>query len=149
MQKQMNFERKSCPVKLVTNDEIKIEASHEAIRLSPYLTNLVIYFRMSEIAIPVPNVSGPVLKKVLEWAEHHKYDSSLPRTSFLESRKIRSNEISQWDSEFMKVDRKMLFELITASNFLEIKGLYALGYKVLDNIRSNKPPSKIIESTVL
>jgi S-phase kinase-associated protein 1 len=39
-----------------------------------------------------------------------------------ESRK-RSTDISEWDQKFITVDQEMLFEIILAANYLDIKPL--------------------------
>jgi len=35
----------------------------------------------------------------------------------------RSTEISEWDQKFITVDQEMLFEIILAANYLDIKPL--------------------------
>lgn len=73
----------------------------------------------------LPNVTSNVLKKVLEWCEHHKKDPE-PVASSIEdhddSRK-KTTEISDWDQKFIQVDQEMLFEIILAANYLDIKPL--------------------------
>ena len=75
--------------------------------------------------ISLPNVTSNVLKKVLEWCEHHKKDPE-PVASSIEdhddSRK-KTTEISDWDQKFIQVDQEMLFEIILAANYLDIKPL--------------------------
>jgi len=74
--------------------------------------------------IPLPNVSSSVLKKILEYCEHHR-DEPLPTTDDAnenENRK-RTNDIGEWDQKFITVDQEMLFEIILAANYLDIKPL--------------------------
>jgi S-phase kinase-associated protein 1 len=75
----------------------------------------------SDNPIPLPNVSSSVLKKVIEYCEHHKKDPE-PTTAVDDSRK-KSTEISDWDQKFIQVDQEMLFEIILAANYLDIKPL--------------------------
>lgn len=75
--------------------------------------------------IPLPNVSSSVLKKLLEYLEYHK-DDPLPAAEGGESedpRRRRVQEISEWDRRYIQVDQEMLFEIILAANYLEIKPL--------------------------
>lgn len=62
-------------------------------------------------AIPIPNVNAAVLKKVIEWCNHHKDDPEKTGEDDSDSRK-KSTEIDEWDQKFMQVDQEMLFEII-------------------------------------
>lgn len=78
----------------------------------------------SDNPIPLPNVSSNVLKKVLEWCEHHKKDPEpLPADLDADDSRRRTTEISDWDQKFIQVDQEMLFEIILAANYLDIKPL--------------------------
>nr|5AN3_D Chain D, Suppressor Of Kinetochore Protein 1 [Saccharomyces cerevisiae] len=81
-----------------------------------------------EIVMPVPNVRSSVLQKVIEWAEHHR-DSNFPDEDDDDSRK--SAPVDSWDREFLKVDQEMLYEIILAANYLNIKPLLDAGCKVV------------------
>jgi hypothetical protein len=63
--------------------------------------------------------------KVLEYCEHHRGEP-LPtadsEASQDETRK-RTTDISEWDQKFITVDQEMLFEIILAANYLDIKSL--------------------------
>ena len=52
----------------------------------------------SDNPIPLPNVSSNVLKKVLEWCEHHKKDPEPVADDTEETRK-KTTEISDWDQK--------------------------------------------------
>lgn len=96
-----------------------------------------------ENAIPIPNVSPSsscsclllflyalltprkvneaVLRKVLEWCEHHRNDPPQAQDEETDARK-KSTDIDDWDQKFMQVDQEMLFEIILVrfSCFLSI-----------------------------
>ena len=61
--------------------------------------------------VPLSNVSENVLKKVIEWCEHHKNDPPANQDDESDSRK-KSTDIEEWDQKFMQVDQEMLFEII-------------------------------------
>ena len=65
-------------------------------------------------AIPISNVNDAVLKKVLEWCQHHRSDPPTTADDDSESRK-KSADIEEWDQKFMQVDQEMLFEIILVS----------------------------------
>ena len=63
-----------------------------------------------EEAVPLPNVNAAILKKVIQWCTYHKDDPPPPEDD--ENKEKRTDDISSWDSEFLKVDQGTLFELI-------------------------------------
>ena len=70
-------------------------------------------------------MSSNVLKKVIEWCEHHKKDPEPPANTSddLDDSRKKTTEISDWDQKFIQVDQEMLFEIILAANYLDIKPL--------------------------
>lgn len=81
-------------------------------------------------AIPIPNVclritpaidlttdpsqvNEAVLKKVIEWCEHHKNDPA--STGDDDDNRRKTTDIDEWDQKFMQVDQEMLFEIILVS----------------------------------
>jgi len=60
-------------------------------------------------------VNDQVLKKVIEWCEHHKNDPPTAADDDSDSRK-KTTEIEEWDQKFMQVDQEMLFEIILVSD---------------------------------
>ncbi|KAG4302284.1 hypothetical protein PCANB_001560 [Pneumocystis canis] len=100
----------------------------------------------SDMPIPLPNVTSNVLKKVLEWCEHHRSDPFPLADDDLDlpiHRSKKSTEIDEWDQKFMQVDQEMLFEIILASNYLDIKPLLDVGCKTVANMIKNKTPEEI------
>jgi len=92
--------------------------------------------------IPIPNVNEAVLKKVLEWCEHHRNDPAPTNDDETDSRK-KSTDIDEWDQKFMQVDQEMLFEIILAANYLDIKALLDVGCKTVANMIKGKSPEEI------
>ena len=72
-----------------------------------------------EEPVPLPNVNAAILKKVIQWCTYHKDDPPPPEDD--ENKEKRTDDISSWDSDFLKVDQGTLFELILAANYLDIK----------------------------
>ena len=93
-----------------------------------------------EEAIPLPNVNGATLKKVIEWATYHKDDPSLPED---ENNKKKTDTISSWDTDFLKVDQGTLIKLILAANYLDIKKLLDVTCKTVANMIKGKNPQEI------
>ncbi|KAF2024876.1 putative E3 ubiquitin ligase complex SCF subunit sconC [Setomelanomma holmii] len=93
-------------------------------------------------AIPIPNVNEAVMKKVVEWCDHHKDDPPATQDDDSDSRK-KSTDIDEWDQKFMQVDQEMLFEIILAANYLDIKALLDVGCKTVANMIKGKSPDEI------
>ncbi|CCH62473.1 hypothetical protein TBLA_0H01860 [Henningerozyma blattae CBS 6284] len=92
------------------------------------------------ITMPVPNVRSSVLGKIVEWAEHHR-GSTFPDEDDDDSRK--SAPVDAWDREFLKVDQEMLYEIILAANYLNIKPLLDAGCKVVAEMIRGRSPEEI------
>ena len=76
--------------------------------------------------IPLPNVKGAVLAKVIEYCTHYTNVEEMTAISTpLKSSKIEE-VVQQWYADFVKVEQVMLFELVTAANFMDIKPLLDL-----------------------
>lgn len=71
-------------------------------------------------------------RQVLEYCEHHRGDPLPPpdSTDNDDARK-RTTDISEWDQKFITVDQEMLFEIILAANYLDIKPLLCVFYLFL------------------
>eukprot|EP01104_Vermistella_antarctica_P003021 TRINITY_DN13196_c0_g1_i1.p1 TRINITY_DN13196_c0_g1~~TRINITY_DN13196_c0_g1_i1.p1 ORF type:complete len:179 (-),score=65.05 TRINITY_DN13196_c0_g1_i1:317-799(-) len=95
----------------------------------------------SEATIPLPNVTGLILKKVVEYAEYHKSNPTAVTDEKKEEK--RTDDIIPWDQEFCKVGQNTLFELIMAANYLDIKPLLDLTCKTVANMIKGKSPEEI------
>ncbi|KAG0337092.1 hypothetical protein BG004_007787 [Podila humilis] len=89
-------------------------------------------------AVPLPNVSGPILTKVIEYCNHHRDD-----LNFQGANDDAAAEIEEWDLEYCKVDQGTLYELILAANYLDIKPLLDLTCKTVANMIKGKSPEEI------
>jgi len=69
----------------------------------------------------------------LEYCEHHRGEP-LPAPdadSSQDDTRKRTTDISEWDQKFITVDQEMLFEIILAANYLDIKSLLSVFLLVL------------------
>ena len=85
--------------------------------------------------IPLPNIGAAILEKIILWASHHKNDDNVEGGT--------DDDISEWDSEFLKVDQKTLFGLILAANYLDIQPLLETTCKTVANLIRGKTPEQI------
>ncbi len=93
------------------------------------------------IEIPTQNVRSAVMKNILEWCEHYK-DYEFPDDEQDDDSK-KSAPIDPWDSNFLNVDQEMLYEIILAANYLNIKPLLNAGCKVVAEMIRGKSPEEI------
>ena len=72
--------------------------------------------------MPLPNVTGKILAKVIEYCSFHVNNSKdITRPASSQPTKTE-DEIKSWDAEFMKVDQSTLFEIILVSYHLPQQG---------------------------
>ncbi|KAG0045555.1 hypothetical protein BGZ83_009249 [Gryganskiella cystojenkinii] len=122
------------------NQEFKVDK--EVAERSILIKNMIEDVGESDAPIPLPNVSSAVLAKVIEYCEHHRNDPVQVQDETDDPRK-RSNDIEEWDMKFMQVEQEMLFEIILAANYLDIKPLLDVGCKTVANIIKGKTPEEI------
>jgi len=96
----------------------------------------------AENPIPLPNVTGKILQKVVEYCKYHNEHPDTPSDSEKKDEK-RTDDIIPWDKEFCDVDQATLFELILAANYLDIKPLLDLTCKTVANMIKGKTPEEI------
>jgi hypothetical protein len=60
---------------------------------------------------------------VLEYCEHHRGEPLPTTDETQDDNRKRSTNIGEWDQKFITVDQEMLFEIILAANYLDIKPL--------------------------
>jgi S-phase kinase-associated protein 1 len=75
--------------------------------------------------IPLPNVRQEVLKKVIEFCEHHAENEFPDIEKPLKSSNMQE-VVGEWDAKYVEVDMEFLFELILAANYMDIKSLLDL-----------------------
>ena len=148
---------------LQSSDGADITVDKEVAERSILIKNMVgdLGEEATSDAIPIPNashlhfgsmftyqanlllqVNEAVLKKVLEWCEHHRADPPQANEDDSDSRK-KTTDIDEWDQKFMQVDQEMLFEIILAANYLDIKALLDVGCKTVANMIKGKSPEEI------
>ncbi|XP_055309029.1 S-phase kinase-associated protein 1-like [Sitodiplosis mosellana] len=96
-----------------------------------------------EGVVPLPKVNSNILKRVLQWANHHK-DDPIP-TDDDKTKEKGTDDISPWDADFLNVDQSTLFQIIEAANYLDTKGLMNAACKTVANMIKGKTPKGIQE----
>ena len=131
-------------VKLQSSDNEVFEVDVEVAKQSEVIRQMVEdcdYDDFDDEPIPLLNVNAAILRKVIEWATHHKDDP--PPKEDEENREKRTDDIEPFDREFLKVDQGILFELILAANYLDMKLLLDVLCKTVANMIKGKTPEEI------
>ena len=131
-------------IKLQSSDgevfEVDVDIAKCSVTIKTMLEDLGMDEDEEEV-VPLPNVNSAILRKVIQWATYHKDDPPPPEDD--ENKEKRTDDISSWDADFLKVDQGTLFELILAANYLDIKGLLDVTCKTVANMIKGKTPEEI------
>ncbi|KAJ8774209.1 hypothetical protein K2173_009640 [Erythroxylum novogranatense] len=75
--------------------------------------------------IPLPNVDGPTMAKIIEWWKEQFDQDGNP-----------TDELKSWEAKFLDVDTDTLYDLLMAANYLNINDLlHKICRKVADLIK--------------
>ena len=75
--------------------------------------------------IPLPQIKKPILEKILEYCNYIEKNAPPEIDKPLRSNQL-SDVVNEYYATFVNVEQELLFELILASNFLDIKSLLEL-----------------------
>ncbi|CAB4061859.1 SKP1 [Lepeophtheirus salmonis] len=132
-------------IKLQSSDgeifTVDTEIAKQSVTIKTMLEDLGMEDEEEEV-VPLPNVNAAILRKTIQWATYHKDDPPIQEDDE-NKRKKRTDDISSWDADFLKVDQGTLFELILAANYLDIKGLLDVTCKTVANMIKGKTPDEI------
>jgi len=132
-------------IKLVSSDStefsVDVNIAKMSLTIKTMLEDLTVGAGNEDDKIPLPNVRGDILQLVINWANYHKDDPPAPEDD--DTREKRTDDIIEWDRKFLEVDQTILFDLILAANYLDIKGLLDVTCKTVANMIKGKTPEEI------
>jgi S-phase kinase-associated protein 1 len=91
--------------------------------------------------IPLPNVTSSILAKVIEYCKKHVEVAN--KSDDLDKVAADDEAIKKWDEGFVNVDQGVLFDLILAANYLNIKSLLDLTCQTVADMIKGKTPEEI------
>mmetsp|Transcript_22021 Transcript_22021/g.62603 ORF Transcript_22021/g.62603 Transcript_22021/m.62603 type:complete len:171 (-) Transcript_22021:260-772(-) len=96
----------------------------------------------SPTEIPLPNVKSQVLRKVIEFCEHHLQEPMTEIEKPLKSQNM-ADVVQKWYADFVDLEQVLLFELILAANYMDIKPLLDLTCATVASMIKGKTPEEI------
>lgn len=94
------------------------------------------------LEIPIPNVDAKVLQKVIDFCTHYTEEPMKEIKRPLKS-VVLSEVVQQWYAEFVEVDQPLLYELLQAANFMNIKVLLDLCAAKIAIMIKGKTPDEL------
>ncbi|KAL4190508.1 hypothetical protein AMTRI_Chr07g76030 [Amborella trichopoda] len=98
---------------------------------------------LTEKGIPLPNVSGKILSKVIEYLNHHMKDHKGKGKDGEEEEKKAEKDLTKWDEKFVEVDWPTLFDITLAADYLNVKNLLDMTCLTIANHMTNKSLEEI------
>ena len=133
----LSFEKIS-PVQISTHRTFSIPKSPQLSKEGDSFPVPVAIAKMSELVnsmmtedddetneIPLPDVKASILQKIIEFCTQYK---SKPMNKIIKpfQSNIMSEVVQTWYAEFVNVEQPVLFELMMAAHYMDIKPLYGL-----------------------
>ncbi|XP_051139665.1 SKP1-like protein 1A [Andrographis paniculata] len=120
----------------------------EAVALESQTIKHMIEDDCADNVIPLPNVTGKILSKVIEYCKRHVDAAAAAASAAKVDDKVASatsadDDLKAFDSDFVKVDQATLFDLILAANYLNIKSLLDLTCQTVADMIKGKTPEEI------
>ncbi|KAL3613942.1 hypothetical protein CASFOL_042016 [Castilleja foliolosa] len=110
---------------LKTSDDKLIEVEDSIIIEAQTIKNMI-EDGYADNVIPIPKVKSEVLAKVIEYCRHHAAARPSDEGDETVDKKAVEDELDKYDKKFVKIDQEMIFEIILAANYLNIKSLIDL-----------------------
>jgi S-phase kinase-associated protein 1 len=132
----------SKPLILTSSDGIKVSIDEKSASRSTLVKGLLQDYQ-EEKDIPMPEVRGDVLKKVVEYLIHYKDSEPREIPKPLPSANLVENT-DEWDANFINsIDLDTTFDLINTANYMDIKPLLDLSCAKVASVMKNKTAEEI------
>ncbi|CAL1401093.1 unnamed protein product [Linum trigynum] len=107
----MSTEKKLITLKSSDGESFEVE---EAVAMQSQTIKHMIEDDCAGDGIPIPNVTGGILAKVIEFCNKHQHAAQ------------SDADLKKWDAEFANVGQDTLYDLLLAANYLNVKDLLDL-----------------------
>ncbi|XP_019179020.1 PREDICTED: SKP1-like protein 1A [Ipomoea nil] len=117
---------------ILKSSDREIFEVEEAVALEMQTIKYMIDDGCVDNAIPIANVTGKILAKVIEYCKSHA-----------EAAKTSQDDLKDFDANFIKVNHTTLLDLILAANFLNVKSLLDLTTQAVANLIEKKTVEEV------
>ena len=128
-------------ITLVSSDGEKMQISAKAAQRSQLVKGIIEDYP-DDAEVPLNNVKSGILKKIKEYLEHYQESDPKEIERPLASQNYQDC-VEPWDYEFINVDLDLIFEIILAANYMDIKPLLELASSKIASIIKGKTPEEI------
>ena len=128
-------------VKLLCSEGDEVEVDREVAEKSLLIKGIIDDSGIEE-QIPLPNVKRPILEKVITFCTHLK-DHQPPEIEKPLRSENMASVVDVWYADYINLEQEILFELILASNYLDIKPLLELACAKVASLIKNKSIEEI------
>jgi S-phase kinase-associated protein 1 len=128
-------------ITLVSSDGDKVQISEKAARRSQLIKGIIDDYP-DDPEVPLHNVKSDILQKIVLYLENYKdsepkeIEKPLPSNNFNEC-------IDAWDYQFIDLELDVIFQIILAANYMDIKPLMELASSKVASIIKGKSPEEI------
>ena len=129
-------------VVLISSDSKRFEISAKAAMRSEIIKESILDSKEDEIEFNVNKVNGDILKKIVEYLEHYKNEEPKEIERPLPSLKF-GECVDKWDFDYIDINLDTVFEIILASNYLNIKPLLELASAKIASLTKGKTTEEI------
>ena len=127
---------------LISSDSKRFEISAKAAMRSEIIKESILDSKEDEIEFNVNKVNGDILKKIVEYLEHYKNEEPKEIERPLPSSKFEEC-VDKWDFDYIDINLDTVFEIILASNYLNIKPLLELASAKIASLTKGKTTEEI------
>lgn len=112
-------------IKLKSKDEKEFSISEKAVKRSKLIEGIIEDYQDNKI-IPLPDVDGKILEKIIEYLNH--YENSEPKIIKKPLKNYKMNEaFEKWDYDYINnMNIEDIINLLNASNYMDIDSLVQL-----------------------
>ena len=128
-------------VKLMTSDGELVEVPKDDAMHSTLIRG-IIEDSGAEEDIPLPQVKKAILEKIIVYWKYISQNAAPEIDKPLRSNQL-SDVVNEWYADYVNVEQELLFELILAANFMNIKNLLELCCQSVANMIKGKSPEQI------
>ena len=127
---------------MISLDGQKFEISAKAAMRSQIMKESIMGNNQEEIEFNANNIEGDILKKIVEYLEHYENEEPkeierpLPSLNFQEC-------VDEWDYNFIDIYLDTIFEIILASNYLDISPLLELANAKMASVIKGKTTEEV------